>query len=207
MLWLCTNHCPDNNHKNSCSEIGLTGLTMSNFGLSSRQSGAASRVFNQVAMSGPIRRLIGPAKSQVLRVIEEANAFLETGHKGEDLDKDKMDAESLINRLTVNISTLERCNKDWMGVLKDLKGEAKTAEEREYDRVADGDKGFIDAIIVGNEVVAKLKAKITFTSRKRDKATLEASRVSTLTSSQTSMIEQAAVQTSRAAVQESLSLS
>jgi len=157
-------------------------------------------------MSGPIRRLIGPAKSRVLRVIEEANAFLEIGYEGEDLDKDEMDAESLINRLTVNISTLERCNKDWTGVLKDLKGEAKTAEEREYNRVADRDEGLIDAIIVGNKVVAKLKAKITFISRKCDKATLEASRVSTLTSSQTSMIEQAAVQASRAAVQESLSV-
>jgi len=68
-------------------------------------------------------------------------------HEGEDLDKDEKDAESLINRLTVNISTLEMYNKDWTGVLKDFKGEVKTAEEREYARVADGDKGFIKAII------------------------------------------------------------
>jgi len=81
-------------------------------------------VFIQVMMSGPIQRLIGPAKSRVLQVIE-AHAFLETGHEGEDLDKDKMDVESLINRLMVNISTLERCNKDWTGVLKDFKGKRK----------------------------------------------------------------------------------
>ena len=91
--------------------------------------------------------------------------------------------------------------------MKDLKGEAKATDEKEYARAAEGGEGFIEAIIVGNEVVARLKAKITFISRKRDKVNREASRVSTLTSSQASMIEHAAVQASCAAIQESLSFS
>ena len=158
-------------------------------------------------MSGPIRKLIGLAKSRVQRAIEEANALLETELDVEDLDKEEMDVESLINKLTINISMLERCNKDWTGIMKDLKGEAKATDEKEYARAAEGGEGFIEAIIVGNEVVARLKAKIMFISRKRDKVNREASRVSTLISSQASMIEHAAVQASCAAIQESLSIS
>ena len=52
-------------------------------------------------MSGPIRKLIGPAKSRVQRAIEEANALLETELDVEDLDKEEMDVESLINKLTI----------------------------------------------------------------------------------------------------------
>ena len=156
-------------------------------------------------MSGPIRKLIGPAKSRVQRAIEEANALLETELNVEDLDKEEMDVESLINKLTINISMLERCNKDWTRIMKDLKGEAKATNEKEYTRAAEGGKGFIEAIIVGNEVVARLKAKIMFISRKLDKVNLEASRVLTLTSSQASMTEHAAVQASRVAIQENLS--
>ena len=112
------------------------------------------------------------------------NALLETELNVEDLDKEEMDVESLINKLTINILMLERRNKDWTGIMKDLKGKAKATNEKEYACAAEGDKGFIEAIIVGNEVVARLKAKITFISRKRDKVNLETSRVSTLTSSQ-----------------------
>ena len=41
-----------------------------------------------------------------------------------------MDVESLINKLTINISMLERCNKDWTRIMKDLKGEAKATDEK-----------------------------------------------------------------------------
>ena len=123
-------------------------------------------------MLGPIQKLIGPAKFHVHRAIKEANAFLETELNG-DLDKEEMDTESLINRLTTNISMLERCNKDWTRVMKDLKGEAKAANEKEYMRVAEGDEGFIEAIIIGNEVITRLRVKIIFISRKRNKITLE----------------------------------
>ena len=54
------------------------------------------------------------------QAIEEVNALLVTP-LNEDLDKDEVITETLINRLTTNISMLERCNKDWTGVLKDLK--------------------------------------------------------------------------------------
>ena len=81
-------------------------------------------------MSGPIQKFIGLAKSRVQRAIEEANALLENELDIENLDKEEMDVESLINKLTINISMLERCNKDWTGIIKDLKGEAKATDEK-----------------------------------------------------------------------------
>ena len=36
-----------------------------------------------------------------------------------------MDVESLINKLKINVSMLERCNKDWTGIMMDSKGKAK----------------------------------------------------------------------------------
>jgi len=51
----------------------------------------------------------------------------------------------------------------------------KSNDEKEYVCVGEGDEGFIEAIFVGNEVVARLKARITYISRKRNKVNLEAS--------------------------------
>jgi len=37
---------------------------------------------------------------------------------------------------------LEKCNKDWMSILNSTKNKgAKTVEEREYSRTADGEEG------------------------------------------------------------------
>ena len=49
----------------------------------------------------------------------------------------------------------------------DLKGETKRNDKKNsymYVCVAEGDEGFIKAILVGNEVVARLKARITYIS-------------------------------------------
>ena len=63
----------------------------------------------EFTMSGLIWKFIGPAKSCVQLAIEEANVLLDTELDGEDLDKEEMDAESLINKLTIDISMLKRC--------------------------------------------------------------------------------------------------
>ena len=52
-----------------------------------------------------------------------------------------MDVESLINKLTINISVLERCNKNWTGTMKDFKGEAKATNEKEYAHAAKAAEG------------------------------------------------------------------
>jgi len=58
-----------------------------------------------------------------------------------------------------------------MVVLNNSKGESvKTVEEREYSLAADGEEGFIEAILNRNETVLKLQARIIVITRKRDVA-------------------------------------
>ena len=159
-------------------------------------------------MSGPLRKLIGPAKSRLQRYNEAANDLLENKIlKEPELDEIENEMEDYINRLSSNIAMLERCNKDWSTLLKETKGDAKVTEEREYARMAEGDEGFIEIMLVANDVLSRLKAKVTLISRKREQAI----RMRPLTSSAQEqlqpIVEQAAVQATRAAIQESLSLS
>ena len=49
----------------------------------------------------------------------------------------------------------------------------KGTDEKEYTCAAEGDEGFIKAIITGNEVVSGLKARITFISQKHNKVNLK----------------------------------
>ena len=89
--------------------------------------------------------------------------------KEPELDEIENEMEDYINRLSSNIAILERCNKDWSTLLKETKGDAKVTEEREYACVA-GEEGFIEIMLMANDVLARLKAKITLISRKREQA-------------------------------------
>jgi len=123
-----------------------------------------------------------------------------------ELDEEESEAEDFVNRISCNIVLLEKCNKDWSNILRETKGDARVAEEREYAKVSEGENGFIDVLMVANEVLARLKARITLISRKREQVI----RVRPLTSPQGEIqpiIEQAAIQATRAAIQESLSTS
>ena len=137
-------------------------------------------------MSGPIRRLIGPTKSRLLQYVESVSGLLEKKPVETELDEEESEAEDFANRISSNITLLEKCNKDWSNILKELKGDAKVTEESEYTRVADGEDGFIEVLLVATEVLARLKARITIISRKR---------------------EQVALQATHAAIQENLSIS
>ena len=90
-------------------------------------------------MSGPLRKLIGPAKSRLQLYIEVANDLLERSLLREsELDEIESETEEYINRRSSNIAILERCNKDWSTlILKEAKGEAKATEDREYTRIAE----------------------------------------------------------------------
>ena len=63
-------------------------------------------------MSGPIRKLIGPAKSRIQRAVEEAEALLDAVLEEDNLDGDEMKIETLIHRLTSHVAMLEKCNQD-----------------------------------------------------------------------------------------------
>ena len=118
-------------------------------------------------MSGPIRKIIGPAKARLQQYIESANGLLEKKPKEQELDEYESEVEDFLNRLTTNVSLLEKCNKDWSNVLKEAKGDAKATEEKEYSRATDGETGFIELMFAANEVISRLKARVTLISRKR----------------------------------------
>ena len=85
-----------------------------------------------------------------------------------DFDGEESDAEYFIKRLSTNGLLLERCNKDWSNILKDLKGEAKASKEREYAKATEGENSFIELILTANDTIARLKARVTLISRKRE---------------------------------------
>ena len=120
-------------------------------------------------MSGGIRKLIGPAKSRLQQCIEDAENLLRVRVTTDsDFDGEESDAKYFINRLSTNGLLLERCNKDWSNILKDLKGEAKASEEREYAKATEGENSFIELMLTANDMIARLKARVTLISRKRE---------------------------------------
>ena len=92
------------------------------------------------------------------------------------LDEEESEAEDFANRISTNIALLEKCNNDWSNILKELKDDAKVTEEREYARASEGDDGLIEVLLNGKEILARLKARITIILRKREQIALQATR-------------------------------
>ena len=59
--------------------------------------------------------------------------------------------------MNTNVNLLEKCNRDWLNLLKDLGAEMKAAEEKEYDRVAEEAEGFVEVLLNAKEAVARLQ--------------------------------------------------
>ena len=59
-------------------------------------------------MSGPIRKITGPAKARLQQYIESANGLLENKPKEQELDEYESEVEDFLNRLTTNVSLLEK---------------------------------------------------------------------------------------------------
>ena len=101
--------------------------------------------------------------------IEESENLLKTKVTAEsDLDGEEGEAEYFINRLSTNSLLLERCNKYWSNILKDVKGEVKATEEREYAQATEGKNNFIELMLTANDTIARLKGRITMILRKRE---------------------------------------
>ena len=147
-------------------------------------------------MSGPIRKMIGPAKARLQQYIESANSLLENKPKEQELDEYESEVEDFLSRLTTNVSLLEKCNKDWSNILKETKGDAKVNEEKEYSRATDGENGFIEVMFIANEVISRLKARVTLISRKREQFNYQKMLSTTQTNLQP-IIEHATIQATR----------
>ena len=83
-------------------------------------------------MSGLIRKLIGPAKARLQQYNEEASSLLAFQIEEKSLEEDEIRVEEVIARINMNISFLERCNRDWLNLQKDLKNEERSKEEKEF---------------------------------------------------------------------------
>ena len=78
-------------------------------------------------MSGPIQKLIGPVvKVRLQCYVEELSSLLSSIVEEKTAGEDEIRVEEVIAHINTNISLLERCNRDWAGLLMDLK------EEKEY---------------------------------------------------------------------------
>ena len=121
-------------------------------------------------MSGPIRKLIGPGKTRLQRYIEEASSLLSSRVEEKTLEEDEIRVEEVIARINTNVSLLERyCNRDWSSLLKDLKGDEQSKEEKEYQRVAEGSEGYIEMLMDANEMVARLQGRLKLIARVRER--------------------------------------
>jgi len=157
-------------------------------------------------MSGPMRKLIGPAKSRLQQYIKSVNILLEKKPNETELDEEESEVEDFVNRISYNIALLEKCNKDWSNILRETKGDAKVTEEHKYAKVSEGENGFIDVLMVANKVLVRLKARIILISRKREQVIHARPLISPQGEIQP-IIEHTAIQATHAAIQESLSTS
>ena len=114
--------------------------------------------------------MIGPAKARLQRYNEEASSLLASPIEEESLEEDEIRVEEVIARISTNISLLERCNRDWSNLLKDLKSEERNKEEKEYQRVADGSEGYIEVMMDANEMVVRLQGRLKLIVRARERS-------------------------------------
>ena len=87
-----------------CDKGEYLGLSLRN-----RSFGAVIRI-RLDAMSGPIRKLIGPAKTRLQCYVEEAFSFPLSAVEEKTVTEDELRIEEVIARINTNVSLLERCN-------------------------------------------------------------------------------------------------
>ena len=62
-------------------------------------------------MSGPIRKLIGPAKTRLQFYVEEASSLPSSAVEEKTVTEGELRVEEVIARINTNVSLLERCNR------------------------------------------------------------------------------------------------
>jgi len=103
--------------------------------------------------------------------------LLSTGVEEKTLEDDRLRTEEIIARLKNSVSILERCNRDWSSVLKDLKGEEKEVkEEKELQKMVDGNEGYVELLLDAGESVARLETRLKRISTEQEKIKANSSR-------------------------------
>ena len=108
-------------------------------------------------MSGPIHKLLGPAKDQIQGYLEDTEKFLVLPINEEDVEDEEAIIEEYIERINNNVTILERCDHEWGILLSKLKAEEKVMEEKEHARVIEGTEGYIETLMNAGEIIACFK--------------------------------------------------
>ena len=90
-------------------------------------------------MLGPIRKLLGPTRSHLQDYLKRAKLVFSAPIDEVNLEEEETATDDILQRITTNVSLLERCNDNWVTLLRELKGEEKTIEEKEYSWATEGD--------------------------------------------------------------------
>jgi len=71
-----------------------------------------------------------------------------------------------------NVALLEKCNEEWKALLisKDLKGDSKVAEEKEYAWAAEGEGGIVELLLDTREIMGRLQARLNRVLRSRERS-------------------------------------
>ena len=86
--------------------------------------------------------------------------------------EEKEPAEDLLQRLSTNVTLLEKCNDEWKSLLgsKDLKGDSKTVEEKEYASAIEGEGRITELQLNAREVIAHLQARLNRILRTQERS-------------------------------------
>ena len=111
-------------------------------------------------MSGPIRKLLGPTKAQLQGYLKDSKLIFASSID-ENLGEEEL-VEDLLQMLSTNVALLEKYNDEWKSLLgsKDLKGDLKMVEEKEYAWAIEGEGGIIELQLDTREVIARLQARL-----------------------------------------------
>ena len=74
-------------------------------------------------MSGPIRKLLGPAKAQLQGYLENTEMFIVLPINEEDVENEGAPIEEYVECIHNNVTIPERCDCEWGTLLSKLKAE------------------------------------------------------------------------------------
>jgi len=103
-----------------------------------------------------------------LRYLQDAETLLSAPISDKEIEEEELRVEELIDRFSTNISILQRCNHDWVSLLKETQGEVKAAEEKEHERVAEGPEGYVEVLL---NAMVRLKSRLKRILRKFEQRT------------------------------------
>ena len=122
-------------------------------------------------MPGPIRKLLGPTKARLQGYLQDSKLIFASS-MDKNLDEEVELVEDLLQRLSTNVALLEKCNDEWKSLLgsKDLKGESKAVEQKEYACAIEGEGGIIELQLDAREVIARLQARLNRLLRAQERS-------------------------------------